>query len=238
MRLRRHVIRPHRPLRSIGFVVLVFVALGILGYVLHLRDRQADAQEIAALKQERDSLQETVSELNARGAAMRERLAILERARQVDGKAYADVGEHLRSLQDEVLALKEEVAFYRGIVSAGKETGLNIQTFVLDKDGESNAYRFQLVLTQNMKRAKVIKGTVKLSVTGEQGGQSRRLNFDELSGEQTRALEFQFKYFQRLEGKFTLPEGFVPRQVHVNASASGKRPKNVEQAFDWQGLIG
>lgn len=238
MRFRRHVIRPHRPLRRVALVVAAFVALAIVGYLLHLRERSADARDIAALEQERDSLRQQVTELDVRNAAMRERLAILERARQVDGKAYSEVGQHLRSLQDEVLALKEEVAFYRGIVSAGKEQGLNIQTFVLDKNGTGNAYRFQLVLTQNMKRAKVVSGTVKLSVTGEQGGQSRRLGLDELSADRARALEFQFKYFQRLEGSFTLPEGFVPRQVHVNATASGKKPKNVEQAFDWQSLVG
>lgn len=238
MRLRRHVIRPHRPLRRVVLVLAAFVALVIVGYLLHLRERRADAHEIAALTQERDSLQQTISELESRNASMRERLAVLERARQVDGKAYSEVGRHLRSLQDEVLALKEEVAFYRGIVSAGKEKGLNIQTFVLDKNGTSNAYRFQLVLTQNMKRAKVVSGTVELSVTGEQGGQSRRLTLVELSQDRTQALEFRFKYFQRLEGNFKLPDGFVPRQVHVSATASGKDPKNVEQAFDWQGLIG
>jgi hypothetical protein len=237
MRIKRQVIRAHRPLRNLAALVLVLVAAGAAAYSLHLNARSATQNELIELRTERDSLQQTVELLRESNATLRERVAIVERGQQVERKAYSDVDQHLRGLQDEVLALKEEVAFYRGIVSSGKEKGLKIQTLVLDKENSHGAYRFQLVLTQHMKRVKLISGTVKLSVTDLQGGQSKGLAVSDLSGRELNPVAFEFKYFQRLEGRFTLPEGFEPSRLQIKVTSSGKKPANLEQAYDWQGLV-
>jgi hypothetical protein len=193
-------------------------------------------EELSALESERDELVIAVEALREANGALRERVAILERAQQVEGKAYKNVDAHLRSLQDEVLALKEEVAFYRGIVSAGKEKGLNIQTFVLDKENSSGAYRFQLVLTQHLKRVKMISGKVKLKVMDEQDGRPKDLLLSDVAGKQRDYLKFEFKFFQRIEGRFTLPDGFKPERLQIEVVSSGKRPASVEKSFEWQGL--
>ena len=182
---------------------------------------------------QRFDLETTVREANT---ALRERVAILERAKQVEGKAYQNVDAHLRSLQDEVLALKEEIAFYRGIVSAGKEKGLNIQTFVLDKEASPGAYRFQLVLTQNLKRVRMISGKVKLKIMDELDGRSKELLVSDMNGKQADYLKFEFKFFQRIEGRFTLPDGFRPERLQVEVVSSGKRRASVEKSFEWRGL--
>lgn len=237
MRIKRQVIRPHRPLRNLLALVLVLVAAAAVAYALNLNARRATQNELTELRDERDSLRETVELLRESNAALRERVAIVERGQQVERKAYADVDQHLRGLQDELLALKEEVAFYRGIVSSGKEKGLKIQTFVLDKENNPGVYRFQLVLTQHIKRVKMISGTVKLTVTDLEGRQSRGLQVSDLTGRELNPLTFEFKFFQRLEGRFTLPEGFEPGRLQVKVTSSGKKPANVEQAYDWRGLV-
>ncbi len=192
--------------------------------------------ELSVLSEERDELMFTVEALGEGNTALRERVAILERAQQVEGKAYEGVDLHLRSLQDEVLALKEEVAFYRGIVSAGKEKGLKIQTFVVAKENSSGAYRFQLVLTQNLKRVKMISGTVKLNIVDEQNGKPRRLLLSDMSGQQAKFLKFEFKFFQRIEGRFTLPDGFKPDRLQIQVVSKGRKPASVEKSFEWQGI--
>ena len=195
-------------------------------------------EELSVLSEERDELMITVEALREGNTVLRERVAILERAQQVEGKAYKDVDVHLRSLQDEVLALKEEIAFYRGIVSAGKEKGLKIQTFVVDKESSSGAYRFQLVLTQHLKRVRMISGTVKLNIVDEQNGKPRRLMLSDMSGQQANSLKFEFKFFQRIEGRFTLPHGFKPDRLQIQVVSRGKRPASVEKSFEWQGITG
>jgi len=238
MRVRTQVIRQHRPVRDLIIAGVAVLAIGASAYALYMNASAWAQEELSVLSEERDERMITVEALREGNTALRERVAILERAQQVEGKAYEDVDVHLRGLQDEVLALKEEIAFYRGIVSAGKEKGLKIQTFVVDKESSSGAYRFQLVLTQHLKRVRMISGTVKLNIVDEQNGKPRRLLLSDMSGQQANSLKFEFKFFQRIEGRFTLPDGFKPDRLQIQVVSRGKRPASVEKSFEWQGITG
>ena len=237
MRVKKQVIRQHHPVRDLLVAVIGVIVVGTSAYALYLNASSWAQDELSALKEERDELVSTVAALRDGNTLLRERVAILERAQQVEGKAYEDVDTHLRSLQDEVLALKEEVAFYRGIVSDGKEKGLKIQTFSVDKETTPGAYRFQLVLTQQLKRVKTISGTVKLNVLDDQNRRPTSLLLSDMAGEQAQALSFEFKFFQRIEGRFILPDGFNPDRLQVQVVSKGKKPASVEKSFEWRGLI-
>ena len=43
--------------------------------------------------------------------------------------------------------------------------------------------------------------------------------FSELLGRESSDIEFQFRYFQKLEGQFRLPDGFFPHSVLVEVVA-------------------
>ncbi len=236
MRVKTQVIRQHRPVRDLVIAGVAVIAIGVSAYALYMNASAWAQEELSVLGRERDELMITVEALREGNTVLRERVAIVERAQQVEGKAYEGVDVHLRSLQDEVLALKEEIAFYRGIVSAGKEKGLKIQTFVVDKESSSGSYRFQLVLTQNLNRVKMISGTIKLNIVDEQNGKPRRLLLSDMSGQQANSLKFEFKFFQRIEGRFTLPDGFKPDRLQIQVVSKGKKPASVEKSFEWQGI--
>lgn len=236
MRVKQQVIRQHRPVLQVSVAIICIMAIGAAGYFLYNNASHWAQSKLSTLQDERDELAATVGSLQEANTKLREQVAILERTQQVEGKAYKNVDEHLRSLQDEVLALKEEVAFYRGIVSAGREKGLNIQTFVVDKETSPGAYRFQLVLTQHLKRVKTISGKVKLKIVDESDGTPKALMVSDMDGKQSDALDFEFKFFQRIEGRFTLPSGFKPERLQINVVSSGKKPASVEKSFEWRGL--
>jgi hypothetical protein len=236
MRVKTQVIRQHRPVRDLVIAGVAVIAIGVSAYALYMNASARAREELSVLSEEREELMITVEALREGNMVLRERVAIVERAQQVEGKAYEGVDVHLRSLQDEVLALKEEIAFYRGIVSAGKEKGLKIQTFVVDKESSSGSYRFQLVLTQNLNRVKMISGTIKLNIVDEQNGKPRRLLLSDMSGQQANSLKFEFKFFQRIEGRFTLPDGFKPDRLQIQVVSKGKKPASVEKSFEWQGI--
>ena len=52
------------------------------------------------------------------------------------------------------------------------------------------------------------------------------------------ALKYSFKYFQRLNGVFALPENFQPKQVliEVAPSSANLRPP-MQLSYSWQELI-
>lgn len=162
----------------------------------------------------------------AENRALREQVAVLERAAQVEKEAYGKVDEHLRELQAEILNLKEELAFYRDIVSSGD--GLGIQGLEIQREGSGEEYRYRLVLTGNLKDDRVNAGTVTLAVAGEHDGRLQQLWMSELAG-----IRFEFKYFQTIRGRLTLPEGFVPHGMIVQVTEQGALQPTLEKTFDW-----
>ncbi len=215
---------------------------GLLGAAAYLGSeygRIDAAADISRTTAERNALRQATETLESENASLRERTAILQRAAQVERQAYTHVDDTLRDLQDQILDLKEELAFYRGIVTTrGKTRGLAIQSFKLEPNGKDGEYRYKLVLTRAMKNDKVTRGLVNLMVSGEQGGSPRDLNLSELTVQGQVELKMNFRYFQRLEGQLTLPQGFVPHRILVSVTTTGKKRSRIEKTYDWLRLAG
>lgn len=226
---------PRRRLRSVLVGLLVVALVVSSGYLVFLYESLGPSTSPAApgLLASRHALREQVETLRDERDELRRRVALLERGQQVERKAYSEVERHLLELQSEIADLREQVAFYEAIVSSPATKRLSIQTLSLDQAGPGNAWRFQVVLTRNTKSDNVLSGSVELAVQGEQRGETRRLSLSELTVDRVGALAFQFRYFQRLEGRLILPPEFVPRRVVVHATEKGSSGPPVERAFDW-----
>jgi hypothetical protein len=85
-----------------------------------------------------------------------------------------------------------------------------------------------------MRNGKVVSGSVDLSVSGK----LKQLSREEIVNSAAPVLAFEFKYFQRLEGRLRLPKDFVPHRVYVQVHPPGGRPSRVEKAFDWSRAVG
>lgn len=228
----------HRPWTALLQLIAVLGSIVVAGYLAYAYGRATVSIEYTAVRSEREKLQDRNEKLAADNTALREHVAVLERGVQIDRRAYQDVDKYLVGLQNEIFALKEEVAFYRGIVSSDRGKGLRIQSFDVKRDGDGGDYRYQLVLTQDMKSDKVVSGTVNLSVAGEQAGRAAQLSSGDFEGGRGSGVEFQFKYFQKIEGRITLPQDFAPRSVSVQVTATGEQKRITEQTFDWPQPVG
>ena len=87
------------------------------GYTAYYFNQLDNVTRLGELKHERTSLQQYNNQLRLDNERLREQVVTFERTAQIDIKAFSDVGDHLEALQDENLALEEEVAFYRNIVA-------------------------------------------------------------------------------------------------------------------------
>lgn len=228
----RFAIRPHRPWRDLLEAALVFVLLGVAGYVVLEQRIDELRRSVTELKRGNAQLARTNTRLGVDNTVLRKRAIMLERDRGVDNGAYAEVDQRLVALQRENLDLRRQVEFYRGVVRPAPGGLVGIQTLVIEPDG-GGAYRFELVLTRGRNDGKVVAGTVGLSVVGEMDGHRQRLKLAELSAPGDPGLEFRFKYFQRLQGHLSLPESFRPQQVSVRVVAAGANKVLVEKDFAW-----
>ena len=238
MKSPRLVIRRHRPLRDVVEAIAVFMLIGIAVYLLFIEDHGPLEGRIAELTQERDHAHSLSVQRKAKITRLNERIAILERGTEIERRANEEIGRYVTQLEVEVLGMREEIAFYRDIVSPDDAHELAIEAFEIRDAGGGRSFHYRLVLTRNMKSDKVMAGVVDLLVTGRQEGKPRQLSYFDVSGSQARDIEFSFRYFQQLEGRLILPEGFEPHSVEVHISTVDGRATNVQQTFEWLTLTG
>ncbi|HKJ09420.1 MAG TPA: DUF6776 family protein [Gammaproteobacteria bacterium] len=224
----------YRPSRVRWLAVVLLVGLGVAGWRLYEAGKVAAGQELGHLQRQQGRLAGQVKVLKKRNDGLQAKLALVQRSGQVDRRAYADVKKQLNTLQDQVFKQREELAFYRGIVTPGEaKTGLHIQAFNVHDGAQPNHFQFRLVLTQVRQNEHWVHGVVRMSVLGIEKGKPRRLGLTEITAPKTRELAFRFRYFQNLEGQVRLPKGFIPQSVEVKVVPSGRHKSALERTFSW-----
>ncbi len=229
------IVKSHRPWQRWlvligGWVGVFFVAL----FSYWLGQIQA-GYNLVETAHERETLQQALTEQKDKAKQRGEQVAVLERTQVIDSQSYNVVRNDLKRMQEEILELREEVEFYRGIVSPReRQAGLNIQTFKLEAAGEERLYHFELVMSQVLKNDRFVKGVVKMFVHGVQDGEPLSLDFSDISPNKSVARNLSFRYFQRMEGEIRLPEGFVPRNVMIEMVPQKRNA--VSKTYSWQDL--
>lgn len=235
----RLVVRPHRPLRNGIFytvVATVIVAL-VLGAFEFGRVRGGyDSTEASRLQ---ESMQREIKTLNSLNRELRERIALLERSSEIDREAREQVQANLAAMQDEVLELREELAFYRGIVSPeDAQAGLRIQRFRLSPGPDAELFHYRLVLIQAIKHDRRASGEIDVMIHGVQDGEPQSLKLAELAESEDKAMKYSFKYFQDFEGDIRIPESFSPARVEIVVRPNGRGSETIRQSLDWSQAVG
>lgn len=229
----RLIVRQHAPKRQI--VIWLSVALAALAAAAAL----FEWGRIQGGYQRADSQRELTlmgAELNAateRNAELRQQVALLERSRQIDAQAIEELRGALEEQESEVQNLREELAFYQGIVSPSDgRAGLQIQR--LDLEGVGGAVTFELVLIQAMDHERTVSGRAQLSlVTRDPDGAEVVLGMAEAVPAQPEGIPFSFRYYQVLEGDIAAPEGLTVESVRVTLVPAGRGRSNITEEFDW-----
>lgn len=164
--------------------------------------------------------------------ALRQDVATLTRSDQVSREANRDLQLMLAEREEEISALRADVAFYERLVgSTSQRRGLTVHGLRLQAQGE-RAWHFTATLTQTLNRAAVSSGELTVEVEGSRNDSLERLEWSDLrqTGDAP-GIEYSFKYFQQVEGDLILPEGFQPLRVVVHLAPP--RGQAVEQSFTW-----
>jgi hypothetical protein len=233
----RHVIKVHRPwLRwavvGAGTVVVLIGSFAL--YALGRSQSGNDWTHTLRLEAEQRRLVGEIRRLRSENNRLSERVVLLERAGDIDKRAATVLNQSLRDEQAELAALKEQVAFYRGIVSPEESSaGVRVYELQLRPGSEPDLYQYDLVLIQAMRHDNTVSGSADLTFVGLQDGQPRNYRMSEIEVERGKTLLFSFRYFQQLSGSVRLPRGFTPSRVQVDVTRSGNPPVRFQQLYDW-----
>lgn len=175
-------------------------------------DREEVKQQIATLGEDNARLKR---ELDAA------RIIVAERDRQlaIDKAAQTELARNVTQLQDENAVLKEDLGFLRNIMSSGATPeGLGIANLKVERDGQANEYRYRMLLTQGGQRKQDFKGRIQLLARVAHQGAFTTLAFPEASeGEAAGTVDFRF--YQKVDGRFRIPEGAVLKGYEVRVLA-------------------
>jgi cell division protein FtsB len=221
----------HTPWRRLFFAVIAACMLGASWSMYELGLMRAGYNRFESIQKHLE-LNAQIDKLSDENRALREQVTMLERTRVVDSESTDEVRNSLKQLQDEILELRQEADFYRGIISPGEGVaGLDVQSFKLSTGGEAGLYHYDLVMTQVLRNESLVSGAVQVSVQGVKDGAPLTLDFKDISPNNSVADSFKFRYYQKLAGDIRLPAGFVARTVRVEITSGGRRPVN--KSFPW-----
>lgn len=165
-----------------------------------------------------------VQQLSAENTELKSSLGASQRQAQIDHAAQTALSRSITQLQEENAHLKEEVTFFRSIMSSGKAPeGLTVQNFRIEADALPNEYRFHALLVQGGPRERDFVGKAQLMVSVRKNGATTVLTLPE-DEKSAPIFDINLKYYQRLEGRFKVEPGMVinSAQLRVTDKATGQ----------------
>lgn len=229
------VVKAYRPWRyRITIALLLILAVAAVAYA-YQRGLNDGGYFHTEARSEREALEAELARARGTETELRDEVAVLERAQEVDQAARENLRQDLIALQDEIQRLEEELAFYRGIVSPEDgQSGLQVQDFSVTPTGEVRQFDYRLMLIQALSHDRRVDGNATLAIVGRQDGEDVRLSLADVAERAT--LAFSFRYFQGFEGRLTLPEGFEPEAVELTVNPNGRNRNELEERFEWPEL--
>lgn len=224
----------------IGARVAVGVLIVVCGYLVFEFGRIQANYNIVDAARERQAMEDRIAGLNAEIVSLKEDVALLETHRDIDSEAYKQVEGGLTELQATIQAQKDEIAFYRGIISPQDGTaGLRVQDLRLSRGDDERSYNVRLVLVQALKHDRKVTGDVNLTIEGTQDGTTMSYAYTQLLPETEEGnWAFSFRYFQDFDREIVLPDGFTPERINIEVRSRTRSISSIEESFAWTSSLG
>jgi hypothetical protein len=174
----------------------------------------------AAAEQAR--LASEVGRLQEENAELRDQLVAAEREVQIESSTQGNLAGQLKALSDENALLKEDLAFFQTLMTSSNDApgGVAINRFRVRPDALPGEYRYQLLVVQTRTRSKEFQGRLQLVVDLVRDGRPEVLLLPRAQDKHDPYL-LVFKFYQRVEGTFTLPPDATVSRVQVRVLENG-----------------
>jgi cell division protein FtsB len=167
-----------------------------------------------------------IDRLTAENTQLKAAVDGLQRQARIDQAAQKELAKSANQLQEDNSHLREEVTFFRSIMSGTKvPEGLSAQNFRIEPDALPNEYRYNVLLVQGGQRERDFIGKAQLMITlqKQKDGSTTVLTLP-VDDKSAAALDINLKYYQRLEGRFKVEPGMVVKsaQLRVTEKITGQ----------------
>jgi hypothetical protein len=218
-------------------MLLTLAVTAVLLFVVWQLSTSSVAPATEELQQNLDFVAGELATIKQRLARLQARQVVVEREAEVLRQANRILRETESERQAELGRLQSELDFYRRLAgSGGAQSGLDVYRAEIVPTESRQVFRFILTLTQNIQRASMISGRVRIDIEGTLDNRPVNLRWAQISDGEAPEPAFRFKYFQQLEGYLVLPDGFDPLRISLTLESKNQR-KPVVRTFDWANLL-
>lgn len=220
----RVAVRTHIPWywRALAAIAVLSISFALAGWVYDAGrkiagfDRRETEQEMTALRDRVDELQQEAARLRALANAGESNV-------QIERTAQQQLVRQVKALEQENGRLKEDLAFFENLASAeGKEAGFTINRLRIEPNGNPGQYRYRLLAAAHGgKKDREFRGSLQLVISLQQGGKSAMMTLPEPNDPAKQRFNINFKHFQRVDGTFQVPVGVRVNSVEARLIQDG-----------------
>ena len=210
--------------RALAIIAMLSVSLALAAWIYDAGMRIAGFQSNESVR-EIQSLRNHVMELDSELTKLRSLAGSGESSLQIERATQKQLSRLARALELENAALKEDLAFFEGLVPAsdsGDEPGVRIDHLRINPGGAVGEYHYRMLVVNNGSRqGKELKGTLQLLLKVEQGGKDATITLPSSTEANPQRFRFEIKHFHRLEGAFSVSPGVVLKAVEARLLQDG-----------------
>lgn len=172
-------------------------------------------------------------QLKSENLALQQSIVHLEQQSQVDRAAQRNLASQMAAMQAEGMRLKEDVAFYESILQESNAKGEpRIHSIKLLRGSRRGEYRYEILLTQSGRHDKPVQGSLRLLLQAIQGGRATSLP---IAAGLPQGGRVNFKYYQRLDGTFLVPETLSAQSLRVELAVAGPKQQALVKSVNFPG---
>lgn len=209
--------------RALSLVAVLSISLAV-GAWIYDAGRSIAGFDSRNAAQSLSDLTVRVRELEAELSMLRGTASAADSNLKIERVAQQQLVQQVRALEAENLALKQDLAFFEGLVpaSTGGEQGLRINRFRIDPDAQEGKYRYRMLLVHNATRQqKEFRGVLQFAMQVRQDGKDAMIVVPSDREPNAQRYQLEVRHFQRVEGVLTVPSGAVLKNVEVRIIQDG-----------------
>ena len=210
------------PLRAIFLAVVVGLGGAIAMWAYDL-GRNFAGLSPDDVQDQVGTLADQVKKLTAERDRLSSSANAVESQLNIERSAQTQLAGQIKTLESENAKLKEDLSFFESLLPTNiGAQGITIQRLKAEIVAP-NQVRYQLLAMQGEKGVvRQFVGNLQMSVTVLQAGKSVIINFPEQNATDLARYRLSFKYYQRVDGVLTLPEGATIKAIQARVLERGQ----------------
>lgn len=224
-------------LRSqLGFVSYYLAVAFVLACVFYAGHEYADKNN-HLLSAKIAMMQSSVNNLKLENQNLNSQLNVKKVELEVASIAHEQAQLSYKEFIRKDAELREQISFYQKVMAPElTQDGFVVESVEIFSTASTNNYAISVMMLQRENIKTIIKGTLDITLQGSQNTVPVKYDLKELLDDKSENMAFSFKYFQVLELRVTLPEGFIPEQIEIETEIYKYKRKrgSYAQTIPWK----